>query len=818
MKTQLIILLLFLTSKSFTQVNLENALVVRLNPSYLNLITIDNTNFNKGRLIDFCNPKGNYFIDSLDKQFNLQIGLIPTEKLFLNLKTSDKFSIGRQGQKVAIPPFWATFSFQFEDLKKMREYKFILDKCYPFIIYTHPFYQIEYESLPNDEYIDLQKGLINSVNPISDIDIEGAWQIETGRNFIKVGVFDSGIDAEHEDLNVLTGCTCFEYNPSQNVNFGIDKLGHGTSVAGIIGAKRNNGLGIAGIAGGENIDSLGVSLLDFKLTDSSGTFSRLGVGVGLIDASRRVNTYYDWEENNIIDDIPFQTTANPGFGIHIANHSYNMKVFPFTRPNDIGLGDSIFIEDLDNPLLSECQLCREAFLFSLKNGVINVVSRGNKTNFLSSAIGPAKVPSLYDDSWVISVGSSDITGDFIDSNELTMNGYNSYIGRSVDLLAPGTKSTVFTTKSSHSNTGIPYRYFNGTSAAAPHVTGVVALLLSKYNKPCYSNVNLDPADVEYILQKSAKDLKTLNYDDSTGWGLLNAKKALEMIDFPQFQIIHPDTTIINLELIDIDTIHVFVNYPIYHEYLGPLGQDFTLNVNSHYKAERYKLELTYDFSNYMLPTSQLIDLWVRFSQTNSVIITHDTSYAIGYIGNTGQLGPILNVDTFNIEPYANISLVDSINHTVKLTGYYYNFINKMDNQFLTEIETINFWYPLNPFLNQPKMTYSIYIFDTTLISRYDFPCDSLNTLLDPTLNEDVISLNEINIYPNPSNGILQIEGLDNNFIGDLELTNLDGRLIQNIQLSKIKNCNFNFEYLPSGIYIIQYRTNNLQISKKWVKI
>jgi hypothetical protein len=549
-----------------------------------------------------------------------------------------------------------------------------------------------------------------------------------------------------------------------------------------------------------------------------GTYSRMGVGVGLIDASRRVGTYYDWETNNPNYNPEIHSSQNPGFGIHIANHSYNMRVFPFNRPNETGLGDSIFIDDIDNPVTNECQLCREAFLFSLKNGVTNVVSRGNRTNMLISEIGLPKVPTIYDDSWIISVGSSDINGNFIDANELIANGYVSYIGRSVDVIAPGTKSTVYTTKSTHVYSGLPYRNFNGSSAAAPHVSGVASLLLSKYNKPCYSNINLDPADVEYIIQKSATDLGSVNYDDSTGWGLLNAEKALQMIEYPRFQIVHPENTLINIELIKKDTIHFFVNNPLYADFNGPIGQSFIPALKNNYKAVRYAYELTYDFSNYILPSTQLIDAWVRFSQTNSVILTTDTSYYLGYVGNTGQVAQMIDVDTFGVEPYAYITMLDSVNNKIKLKGYYYNFTNKLNDEFNNEIDTINFWYPLNPLINEPSMAFSIYIFDSTLIDRYDFPCDSSNLLLDTNVSLNEININDINIYPNPSDGILNIESFSNILNGKLKLTNLEGRTVYNVEVKNKKEYKLNFDNLPSGVYFIEFQSEKKNIAKKWIKL
>ncbi|MDQ0819636.1 subtilisin [Arthrobacter sp. V1I7] len=72
---------------------------------------------------------------------------------------------------------------------------------------------------------------------------------------VNVAVIDSGIDGAHPDLNVRGGVDCSTGTPVAVSP--IDKLGHGTAVAGIIGA-RNNNLGIIGTAPGTPLWSVRV--------------------------------------------------------------------------------------------------------------------------------------------------------------------------------------------------------------------------------------------------------------------------------------------------------------------------------------------------------------------------------------------------------------------------------------------------------------------------------------------------------------------------------------------------------------------------------
>ena len=62
-------------------------------------------------------------------------------------------------------------------------------------------------------------------------------------------------------------------------------------------------------------------------------------------------------------------------------------------------------------------------------------------------------------------------------------------------------------------------FLSGTSMAAPHVTGVAALVFGK-------NPRLTPDQVETILERTTTDLGVPNYDTTYGWGLVNAQAAL----------------------------------------------------------------------------------------------------------------------------------------------------------------------------------------------------------------------------------------------------------------------------------------------------
>lgn len=105
-----------------------------------------------------------------------------------------------------------------------------------------------------------------SLNGTYGINVQGAWDITRGASSVRVGVIDTGI-ASHTDLNsnVTTGKD-FDENTTDSSNTSDDLKGHGTSVAGIIGAVSNT-RGICGVSPNVTIVPLQIS------NDSSGTSS-----------------------------------------------------------------------------------------------------------------------------------------------------------------------------------------------------------------------------------------------------------------------------------------------------------------------------------------------------------------------------------------------------------------------------------------------------------------------------------------------------------------------------------------------------------------
>jgi subtilisin family serine protease len=139
----------------------------------------------------------------------------------------------------------------------------------------------------------------------------------------------------------------------------------------------------------------------------------------------------------------------------------------------------------------------------------------------------------------------------LDSNGVILG--NPSIPEKPDVIAPDNVNTTFFKGEDTDGDGKPN--MSGTSAAAPHVAGVVALLLE-------SNPKLQPVDIKQILQNTSIDILQRNnsseiitgsgFDSDSGYGLVNAEAAVDLSR--TFQASNPETE-------DPDTGEVIVNDP-----------------------------------------------------------------------------------------------------------------------------------------------------------------------------------------------------------------------------------------------------------------
>lgn len=129
-----------------------------------------------------------------------------------------------------------------------------------------------------------------------------------------------------------------------------------------------------------------------------------------------------------------------------------------------------------------------------------------------------------------SYGGTSVNG--IDRNKPELSGPNG-VNTSVDLGGPNFDGDAFPN-------------FFGTSAAAPHLAGLAALLLEAKEKYYGADVSITPGEMKSILQSTSIDMEDPGYDSRSGAGMVNAVEALLTLASPSPLIseIYYDTTLV----------------------------------------------------------------------------------------------------------------------------------------------------------------------------------------------------------------------------------------------------------------------------------
>ena len=413
------------------------------------------------------------------------------------------------------------------------------------------------------------------------------------------------------------------------------------------------------------------------------------------------------------------------------------------------------------------QVTRDGMEILYRCESIFVASRGNFPNRWGTAVDDPMYPACFTADRVINVGGSGTDGERkVNGNgnsgmsveDIDDNASQSMTHFGVDVIAPATTALVLTTEAGTND----YHEFNGTSASAPHVAGLAALMQSFYGD------ELAPEDIERILENNATDVNDPFHDPETGYGRIDVEATLQQLIWPQFQVIHFSgaTGTYDDELLALQDVTL-------NEYFGTLGL-------GNYLAEAH--DITYSFSHVIPETAELIDSWVRNSTSNG--------FVAGIIGSGHYDLPALNgsVKIF----------IDEANAEIKTRLF------KVTHQqfFGTYVDVIDTWVPMDP--SEIILNYSLHIHD-------------------PFAGTEIAGLNldtEIALFPNPVNESLNLylfEGLSSSL---LEVYSLDGKLIEIITLESVTNNRITLDvnnYLP-GIYFVHISNNGISFTATFIKL
>jgi subtilisin family serine protease len=357
------------------------------------------------------------------------------------------------------------------------------------VLYAEPNYILHTDATPNDPRF-------SELYAMTKLGMSQAWNTTTGSNSIVVGVVDEGVDLKHPDLqaNIWTNpapgslpgfspkvqLSSASYNVSEAGGaatvtvtrdpgdlHGFDFVRntgdipaelHGTHVAGTIGAVGDNGVGVVGV-------NWHVGIMSLRFIDQTTNNGSEADAIKAYNYARQMRQRW------------LDTGGTQGANVRVLNNSY---------------GGSSF-----------AQASLDAISALNTANILFVAAAGNDTK--NNDLAP-HFPSSYDLPNVIAVAATD-------SND-GLAGFSNFGARSVLLGAPG----VGILSTTPNNT---YSTLNGTSMAAPHVSGAAALLLAQ-------NPNLTVAQLRALLEFNGDPIAALAGKSVTG-RRLNLAKSLEAL-------------------------------------------------------------------------------------------------------------------------------------------------------------------------------------------------------------------------------------------------------------------------------------------------
>jgi len=343
----------------------------------------------------------------------------------------------------------------------------------------------------------------------ADCNLKPVWEkYTTGKNNVIVAIVDGGIDITHEDLvdnlyinekekNGQTGVDddgngfvddVYGYNfvEAKDVVGGTiqpDNEGHGTHVAGTVAARNNNGKGVAGVAGGNGTAGSGVRLMSCQIFRGK---DEQGDGAAAI-----------------------KYAADNGAVICQNSWGYSSSAGVTAMPKLLKEAIDYFIK------MAGCDANGQQRANSPMKGGVVIFAAGNENKEFSA------YPACYAPAVSVSAMAWDFT-------KASFSNYADW----VTIMAPGGDQDTFGTEggvlSTVPKSKVPsgYAFFQGTSMACPHVSGIAALIASYFGRQGFTN---DELKSRLITAYRPFNIDELNpgYKGKLGKGYIDAEAAFE---------------------------------------------------------------------------------------------------------------------------------------------------------------------------------------------------------------------------------------------------------------------------------------------------
>ena len=317
-----------------------------------------------------------------------------------------------------------------------------------------------------------------------------AWEYNDFFNKINIGIIDNGFDVLHGDLKGKIVKTTYNNVPE----------GHGTHVAGIIGAIPNNSCGITGIVWNTNIYTW-----DWELTKEQ--------------KKSKEEAYKSWNTTTQILAGTIDLIVSDGVKVINLSVGQTHSMKDMTREQ----------EDIDWQGKSVSTYLAKLIEQGYDFVIVQSAGNGNNNNYAVDAVYNGLFCSVTEDNCVTlpTVSARDVIDRIIVVGAAQNDGKNNYSqasfsngGNRVDICAPG--------KDIYSTVPGGYKIESGTSMAAPIVTGVAALVWS-------ADSDLSGADVKRIVCSEENTKYTVADNTSKKhplcdtYKLVNAELAVEAV-------------------------------------------------------------------------------------------------------------------------------------------------------------------------------------------------------------------------------------------------------------------------------------------------